>query len=188
MIRKIGLYFLSLWLLFFLIIVLTVDFPTCLEEGWKSYLRELLLGNTLPLCCLVPLGVGGAAFYDFKFRARGTTSLSFELSKVENIEHEHLAFLTTYIIPLVCFNFEDFRSVLVFSILLVVIGVIYVRTDLFYANPILALLNFRIYRISGIGRDGTEIHAILITRDELREKDYVRYIRLDSKVFYAYKN
>ena len=114
--------------------------------------------------------------------------MSFELKEIESIEYEHLTFLTTYIIPLVCFNFGSLRYIVVFVILLFVIGCIYIRTDIFYANPSLALLNFRIYKVNGLFRNGEmRENRILITRDKLDSGDNVKYLKLDERIYYALK-
>lgn len=114
--------------------------------------------------------------------------MSFKIIQLENIEYEHLSFLTTYIIPLICFSFDNMRYVYIFIILLVVIGMIYIRTDLFYANPTLAILGFRIYKIKGLFRNSERENIILITREELFLDDYVKYIKVDNRIYYAKKN
>lgn len=149
MIRKIGLYFLSLWLLFFLIIIITADIPFYWSSDWEFVgLNYLLLNNIVPMICVIALLIGALSYYDFNHRITGTPELSFEITEIENIDYEHLTFLTTYIVPLVCFNFDSIRYEIVLVIVLVVIGMIYIRTDLFYANPTLAILRFRIYKVS----------------------------------------
>ena len=68
-------------------------------------------------------------------------------------------------------------------------GAIYIRTDLFYANPTLAILRFRIYKISGRFRgEETRNNVILICREKLNQGDYVRYIKIDKRIYYAYLN
>jgi hypothetical protein len=190
MIRKIGLYFLSLWLLFLLIIIITADIPICLgHESEFVGLKYLLLNNIVPIICIFSLIVGGLSYYDFNHQIKGTPELSFEITKIENIDYEHLTFLTTYIVPLVCFNFDNIRYEIVLAILLVVIGAIYIRTDLFYANPTLAILRFRIYKVSGSFRNGETREAIiLICREKLDIKDRVKYIKIDERIYYAYKD
>ena len=124
----------------------------------------------------------------FFYLTKGTKELSFEIKEIESIEYEHLTFLTTYIIPLVCFNFGSLRYIVVFVILLFVIGCIYIRTDIFYANPSLALLNFRIYKVNGLFRNGEmRENRILITRDKLDIGDNVKYLKLDERIYYALK-
>ena len=109
MIRKIGLYFLSLWLLFFLIIIITADIPFYWSSDWEFVgLNYLLLNNIVPMICVIALLIGALSYYDFNHRITGTPELSFEITEIENIDYEHLTFLTTYIVPLVCFNFDRY--------------------------------------------------------------------------------
>lgn len=179
----------SLWLLFVLIIIITIDVPICFSENCAFIgFPKLISQNFIPILCLIGISIGLISFYDFKYQIRGTQELSFKITEIEYIDYEHLTFLTTYIIPLVCFQFDEFRYQLVFIIILVVIGLIYVRTDLFYANPTLAILQFRIYKVDGEFRKG-EIRKdrILITRDILYHNDRVKYLKLDNRIYYAFK-
>jgi hypothetical protein len=189
MTRKIGLFLLSLWLLFLLIIIITVDIPLCFSGdcefvGWLNLLKN----NIIPIFCILPLSIGLVSFLDFRFQMQGTPELAFKITESENIDYEHLTFLTTYIIPLVCFQFENFRYILTFIIILFVIGLIYIRTDLFYANPTLAILGFRIYKVSGEFRNGeVRKERILITKNILTINDRIKYFKLDERIYYASK-
>lgn len=189
MIRKIGLFFLSLWLLFLLIIIITAELPFCLGEKCEFVeWTHLLKLNIIPIFCIIALIVGFMSFFDFRFQMKGTPELSVKITEIENIDYEHLTFLTTYIIPLVCFQFENLRYILTFIIILFVIGLIYIRTDLFYANPTLAVLGFRIYRISGEFRKGEiRTEKILITKNKLKINDRIKYFKLDERIYYASK-
>lgn len=189
MARKIGLFFLSLWLLFLLIIIITSEIPICFGEncgfvGWSYLLKT----NVIPLFCILALIIGLISFFDFRFQMKGTPELSVKITEIENIDYEHLTFLTTYIIPLVCFQFENLRYIISFIIILFVIGLIYIRTDLFYANPTLAILGFRIYKISGEFRKGeVRLEKILITKNKLQLGDRIKYFKLDERIYYASK-
>ena len=112
MLRKIGFYFLSLWLLFFSVIIITMDVPIYLGADWKFVgVRHLLFENVIPLVCIVSLLVGCCSFYDFTHKTKGSSELSFKIIQLENIEYEHLSFLTTYIIPLICFSFNTLYTI-----------------------------------------------------------------------------
>ncbi len=186
MYRKIGLFFLSLWLFFILTIIITADVPICFSKQCEFIgFGTLLSNNVIPLICVFCLLIGTYSYFDFSFKLKDATQIPFKISKIENIDYEHLTFLTTYIVPLVCFNFVDTRYQLVLIILLVVIGVIYIRTDLFYANPTLALLNYRIYRVDGEFKDGIRENIVLISRNTLEVNQRVDYIKLDNRIYYA---
>lgn len=189
MTRKIGLFFLSLWLLFVLIIVITAKVPICFSKECSFVgFSFLLISNIVPLLCFCALIIGALSYNDFKFQMKGTPELSFKINEIENIDYEHLTFLTTYIIPLVCFQFENVRYIIVFIVLLIVIGSIYIRTDLFYANPTLAILQFKIYKVSGEFRNGeTRKGKIVISKDKLCKDDRVKYFKLDERIYYASK-
>ncbi len=187
--RKIGLYFLSLWLLFILTFIITIKIPFCFKDNWAFLeLLPFLKINIIPSFCLISIIIGVFSFLDFKHKVNGTPELPFKITTIENIDYEHLTFLTTYIVPLVCFNFSSIRYLIVLLILLFIIGIIYIRTDLFYANPTLAILQFRIYKISGeFVKDGIRNNLILITRDKLHKDDLVKYIKLDNRIYFAKK-
>lgn len=189
MIRKIGLFLLSLWLLFILIILITAKIPldvslNAVFVGW----RFLAVNNIIPIFCLIALIIGYVSYRDFIHQIKGTPELSFKVKEIEKIDYEHLTFLTTYIIPLVCFQFDNLRYIFAFLIILFVVGSIYIRTDLFYANPTLAILNFRIYKVSGEFRNGeTRQNKILISKDLIEREDRVKYYKLDERIYYATK-
>ena len=189
MIRKIGLYFLSLWLLFVLIIIITAKIPICFSKDCSFVgFSYLFSNNVISILSLLAILIGVISYLDFRFQMKGTPELSFKITEIENIDYEHLTFLTTYIIPLVCFQFDNSRYIIVFVLLLFVIGSIYIRTDLFYANPTLAILQFRIYKVTGEFRHG-EIRKgkILICKQKLNKDDRVKYFKLDERIYYASK-
>lgn len=187
--RKIGLFILSLWLLFILIIIITIDVPITLGKDCEFVgVGYLLSHNIVPLICIIAILIGWYSYYDFSFTLEGTKELAFEIVEIENIDYEHLTFLTTYIVPLVCFNFFSIRYQIVLILLLIVIGTIYIRTDLFYANPTLALLNFRIFKVKGNFVNGeVRENIILITKNQLEKGDKVVYIKLDNRIYFAKK-
>lgn len=186
MYRKIGLFFLSLWLLFILTIIITIDIPICFTGNWEFIgIKKLLSRNAIPLISVISLLIGLYSYYDFTHKLRDAVQVPFKVKKIESIDYEHLTFLTTYIIPLVCFNFQNVRYQIVLFVLLFVIASIYVKTDLFYANPTLALLNFRIYKVNGQFKDGERNDIIIITRKEVKLEDRCDYIKLDNRIYYA---
>lgn len=185
---KFELYVLSLWLLFFLIIVVTLDIPFCLGDGCQFIgFKELLSKNILPTISLFCIFLGGLFSRRFDYRLNGSKKIPSLVTKVEDYNYEHLTFLTTYIIPLICFNLASTRYVVALGILLIVIGVIYVRTDKFYANPTLAVLGYKLYKIDLKTRSGEKSNIILITKDRISSDDQIHTLALDEKVYYARK-
>lgn len=184
--NKFELYILSLWLLFFLIIVVTANIPICFGEGCKFIGWEILLkNNVIPLASLSLLVFGIVFFLRFDYRISGSKKIPVQILKIEDVNYEHLTFLTTYIIPLICFNLTSARYIFALVFLLIVIGIIYVKTDKFYANPTLAVLGYRLYKVTIKTRLSIKEDIIIITKNRLSESDQIRMLDLDDKVSYA---
>ena len=184
--RKIDLYILSLALLFVFFIIIAIEPPTYpfafgQAEAWKN----LLTNNPLPVVSLLGIGYCLNAYRRFKYDLEGATDIPFEIKKIEDINYEHLTFLATYVVPLISFDFGSSRQIMVLGLLLVAMGVIYIKTDLFYANPSLALLGFRIYRANGNFKNGDREGIILISRNKLMAGKKVSYIKLDDRIYYV---
>lgn len=183
--RKIDLYILSLGLLFIFFFIIAVEPPDSFSfkdvESWKI----LAMSNPLPLISIFGLFYCLFAYLRFDFELKGVNEIPFEVKKLENINYEHLTFLATYVVPLISFDFGSGRQMIVLALLLVVMGAIYIKTDLFYANPSLALLGFHIYRASGNFKTGEREGITLICRERLAENQKLSYIKLDDRIYYV---
>lgn len=187
--KKIGLYVISIALLFLFILILKVDVPICFGEECKFIgVSELVKKNVIPIICLVCLFWAFIEYKKFRFDLQGSTNIPFKIKKIEGVNYEHLTFLATYVIPLISFNFDSERYLIVLGVLLVVMGVIYVKTDLFYANPSLALFGFHIYKVDGSFKNNEERDGIiLISLSKLSNNNNVSYIKIDDRIYYAEK-
>ena len=186
--EKFELYILSLWLLFFLIIIVTADIPVCFGKdcsfiGWKLLLSK----NIIPLVSFGFLLLGAFYYLRFDYRISGSKKIPAKIESVEDLNYEHLTFLTTYIIPLICFNLTSSRYIFALAFLLSIIGIIYVKTDKFYANPSLAVLGYRLYKVTITTRTKNKENIIVITKDRLYKSDQIRMLDLDEKVCFGRK-
>lgn|SRR5574340_473395 len=184
--EKYELYVLSLWLLFLLIIIVTIDIPVCFDRQCAFIgLAELGKLNVVPAIALIFVLIGVLYYFRFDYKIAGSKSIPVTISSVEDINYEHLTFLTTYIIPLICFNLTSTRYLIALGLLLIVIGVIYVKTDKFYANPTLAILGFRLYSAVVTRRTGQTVKVVLISKDRLQDGSQIQFLELDNRVYYA---
>ncbi len=184
--RKVDLYILSLGLLFIFFFIIAAEPPASSfsfkdAESWKA----LAMKNPLPVVSILGLLYCLFAYARFDFDLKGANEIPFEVRKLQNINYEHLTFLATYVVPLISFDFGSSRQMIVLALLLVVMGIIYIKTDLFYANPSLALLGFHIYRANGHFKNGEREGITLICRERLVESQRVSYIKLDERIYYV---
>lgn len=189
---KVGLYITSLWLLFLLLIILTYDFPincsnNCVFIGFK----ELLKRNIVPVVSFIFLCIGIGYYFRFDYKFEGTPQLQIKVEKIKNVNYEHITFLTTYIIPLLSFDISKLRYLVLLFLLLIIIGAIYVKTDLFYANPTLAILGYHIYKITGSRKkeQKSDVYEdiIVITRTKISSNNEIILIFLSDNIYYGRK-
>lgn len=173
-VMKFELYIISLWLLFVLMIVVKINFPICFDADCHYIGTKVLVStNVLPIISFILIAVVVVCYFRFKYRLQSNVGLPVIAKKVEDLSYEHLTFLTTYIVPLICFNLDNIRYIIALFILLIVIGQIYVKTDKFYANPTLAILGFRLYKVEVDG-----VSKVLITTHRIVESDKIVFLQL----------
>jgi hypothetical protein len=181
---KVGMYLLSLWLLFVLIIVNKINIEICFSCNLasKSKFYEILQTNYLSGICLLFLIISLIFYFWFKFLIEGASDGPKKILEINNKGSEHLVFLATYVIPLVGFGLDNPRQVINLGITLFIIGAIYIKTNLFYANPTLSLLGFKIFSAK---IDGIEV--MLISTENIVVGDSINYLGLDAYVYFARK-
>ncbi len=184
--RKFNLYILSLAILFVFIIILSVQLPNDYSkyqcfQCWKA----LLSRNILPIICMLLLAYCSLAYYIFNIDLKGSENIPFKIQEIEDINYEHLIFLATYVIPLISFDLENLRQIIILILLLVIMGAIYVKTNLFYANPSLALLGFKIYKVEGNFKGNVNKTITVISKNKLTKEMRVSYIKLDETIYYV---
>ncbi|MGN7410612.1 anti-phage protein KwaA [Sporosarcina sp. SAFN-010] len=184
---KIELYIISLWLLFILIIIVTIDIPICFESTCSFIgFKELIIMNIVSLFSLLLFSLGIFFFYRFKYKLSGSQQNIIIVKKIENKNYEHLTFLTTYIIPLIAFDLTQIRYSIVLLLLLIAIGMMYVKTNMFYTNPTLALLGYKIYKIDAQFRTGDiKPGIILISREIITLNDRLSYRKIHEDIYYV---
>ncbi|MFT3796586.1 anti-phage protein KwaA [Flavobacterium sp.] len=185
---KIQLYILSLWLLFLLLLINKIDIPYCYGENCSFIGFEKLLSlNVIPAICLIFVIAGFIFYYKFKYIIKGAKSLPEQVVEIDNLNWEHLTFLVTYVVPLLTFdldfNLAKDRNGLMLFLVLVIIGMIYVKTNMFYNNPTLAILGYHIYKVT----TNKKKNIILISKDSLKEQDWIEYKFIGDNIYFSNK-
>lgn len=180
--KKIQLYIISLWLLFFLIAVKEFVFVSWeLSFTWNGFIN-FASANIPMLVATFFLLLGLFYYFRLTYILRGSTKLPKTITKIEDQNYEHLTFLTTYIIPFLRVKLEG-RDMLITILLLIIIGAIFVKTNLFYKNPTLALLGYKLYKVD----TEKSSNLIFISKDDLNLKDTVHHIHLHNNVYFVKK-
>jgi len=182
---KIQLYILSLWLLFLLIFLNKV--PLCFGECELVDLKSLFVEHSIVLSALLFMIIGAIFYFRFRNIVSGSKSIPERVIEIDNLNWEHLTFLSTYLIPLLCFdldfNLDQGRNGVMLILVIVAIGMIYVKTNIFYSNPTLAILGYRIYKISTENRRD----IIVLSKDKLKIDDWIRARNIEEDIYFIIK-
>lgn len=180
MARKVKMYIMSLWLLFLLVAIKELHVISWKFDFTIPNIAKFLSVNLLSIVSIVFLLLGLFFYWQFTYTLKGSTKLPKIIRKIDDQNYEHLTFLTTYIIPFVRVKLEG-RDLLITVLLLIIIGAIFVKTNLFYKNPSLALLGYRLYKVD----TETQQNLIFISRQILKEGDKVHHIHFGDNIYFV---
>lgn len=105
-----------------------------------------------------------------------------KLNNIENIEiielkqekFNSLNFLFCNILPVTTLELNYKRNVILVILLLVILGYIFIKNDMFYINPLYDILGIRIYEATVlVGRATTPKKTILISRKKIYDTNNV---------------
>lgn len=176
---KIQFYIISLLILFVLNIVVDFKLKDCNNQFMS--INELISSNIFSIICFAFIIIGIIFLINQRYVFNGTKNPCCKIIKIENENYEVLTFISTYIIPPICFNFENIRYKIIFFVLLFIIGIVFIKMDLYLANPVLAMFGYRLYRIDTDIKKGISV----ITKDNLKKGDSIDWIDLDDTSWYV---
>ncbi|ELP0093098.1 hypothetical protein QU115_001406, partial [Salmonella enterica subsp. enterica serovar Hadar] len=133
---KYALYILSLWLLFVSLFIMSYDknlfvsISTYLDsKDTGTLLSSITPKNIVFISSFAMIVAGVLIFLYLLLSFNSGWSVACTVSDVRNESHEHLEFLTTYVMPLVFTDVNSKRTMLNLLIMIVAIGMIYVKTN-----------------------------------------------------------
>ena len=88
---------------------------------------------------------------------------------VRDLGNEVASYVATYLLPFVTLNEPDIKNIIAFFIALAAMSVVYIRSDMIGVNPLLYLLGYRVYAVTGIRTtsEGHEAGALILSRKQL---------------------
>lgn len=183
---KLSLYLISLWILFFMLIILKIDTSDIPFNITCNNLFYFLKHNMFSIFCLFLMGMGGFGYLFFKDSLNNAKELPVQIEQCESVNYENLSFLATYVIPLVCFPMESDREIFVLFSVIIIIGCIFAKTNLYYSNPSLVLLGFNVYQVKTNSKKQFQ-NGIVIVRGNIKRGDSIKYLNLSDNVYFGRK-
>ncbi len=180
---RLNLYNLSLIPLYLIFILQYINIEPFLlwnDYNKKSeYFSQLLFNNWQVVFFIFLISLALLSYVVFQKNSEYGVKGRKKFTDITPADFDHLTFLSTYIIPLITFNLNESRSFIVVIVLLLMIGVIYLKSNLYYLNPTLLLFGYRIYKAKSNTKS-----VVLIAKNTIPEMEYnSKYINLGNNVY-----
>ncbi len=91
-----------------------------------------------------------------------------------------MGYIASYIIPLVTLPLDGWQQISVLLIFVVVLGIVYINSDMIRINPMFSILGYHLYEITV--ENGAESFS-LITRRRVRRGETIRLIDIGRNIF-----
>lgn len=149
--KKICLFLSSFSPLFLLIVI--KEIVEIVNGNWSlNFLNIFLLIVLFTLFCF---GVV-ALFLLFK-EVKTTGGKKCRIIEKKNITDQHfLGYFSLFVLFAVTFEIEMYSMALIFFIILIMIGIVYIRNDFYYINPLINLLGYSFYDVT-LEKEGKRI-------------------------------
>ena len=114
---------------------------------WNDFFRLNRVLIVVFILCAVWIVAAAWSFVSFSAFKWTDKKQGYHLSSYEEIEDASLNFSMTMIIPLLIDDVGTIQGAVTFFIIVVMMCALLNRTNLYYANPVLAILGYHVYEI-----------------------------------------
>lgn len=185
--NKFKLFSISLIAIWAVLLVKNVDVPVYLgaDAQFVGFGRLLSYRNVIALASAVMVVVGLCSIHQLNHRLKGSPdSLKITLTDVSdrNVEYVNVLATVVTLISVILVPTETFRDFLVFILLMLVIGICFMRTNLYYSNPLFAALGYHIYTV-GSNSSKLQVGSVAISRKKLIVGDKVLSYHISDNVY-----
>ena len=141
--------------------------------------------NTLVFVLLLLLIFLGLLGLWLEIHKSDNKSVDVVILEAENITDRHfLGYFSLFVLFAITFDLSRVSMFVVFVIILIMIGIVYVKNKLFYINPFLNILGFNFYDISYKEKDKDEKrNAKIFYKGELKINNTTYWVNLKNVNF-----
>ena len=108
-----------------------------------------------------------------------------KLTKVSNMNSEILSYIFSYLLPFL--DFPEERRLIITLFLLVIVGILYTKSDMICINPVLSIFGYNIIKVEWT-KDGfpASKEAMVISKldyFEIKERDILKATQLHNELY-----
>ena len=171
---KAILFFSSISPMFFILFVQNFNFDRLFGTS-KAQSSLFLIEPAVAWCLLGLCILPNLVLLIIVSKSKSTVPINTTITNIQSKSSDVLNYMATYVIPLISFKTDKFNDLAVFILLLIVLTIIYMHTQMFFINPILILLRYRIVEVND--------SIVIITKAELRINDKVKLHSIDNQIY-----
>lgn len=116
------------------------------------------------IACFVLAGVSLAGLWLAFISWRRLAVTQVTASRVRHRDSDAIAYVATYLVPFASLGVDSSRERVALLLFLALVAVLYVQAHLFYVNPVLALVGFRLFELE---TDNGKIMLVITRRSYL---------------------
>lgn len=124
------------------------DFSLCSIDSWMALLVSNRILMFVMVLCMMWLIAAIESFVSFSAFVWTGKEQGYEIKNVQEKEDASLNFFMTMVIPLLIDDVGTIQGALTFLIIVILMIMLLGKTNLFYANPVLAILGYRVYEFT----------------------------------------
>lgn len=144
----------------------------------------ILFATQNPILAWVSFGTGLAGLiltYVFFFKiALSMSPIQEKITTRQTRDGDVMGYIASYIIPLVTFPLNGWQQIATLLVFIVVLGVVYVNSDMIRINPMLNIVGYHLYEITV--ENGEEPYSLL-TRRSIKRGDIVQIVDVGRGIF-----
>lgn len=137
-----------------------------------------------PVLAWITLGIGsvgllGMFVYFFRIAPR-LSPIQEKIAERQIRDSDVMGYIASYVVPFATFPLSGWQQIAAILVFVLVLGIVYVNSDMIRVNPMLNLMGYHLYEITV--ENGTESYS-LITRRRIKRGDMVRIVDVGRGIF-----
>ena len=142
----------------------------------------LNITNTVVLISLAVLTLIGFVGLMWVVSSKSDTRKKITIIRKTNLTDQHfLNYFSLFVLLALAFDLSKICFVCVFVAILIFIGVVYIKNNIYYVNPLLNILGYSFYDIAYLDESGQECELRIFYKGELETNNKVYLLSLKKK-------
>lgn len=173
--------YIPLWLIFMGFILIDNDYGF-----WTKSMEENLLVNlaTWILGAIIVGSISVVALLLWHTK-KGKDARPIVIKEKEEATSDYLFYVVSYIIPFVTDNFLDYAQLYALGVMMVTIGALYIRSNLFHVNPTLNAFGYMLYKVSDFDNNK---YSLLSKKDTIKKNDTISANNINQVIYLDVEN